>query len=97
RLYEQVKGRFGLPNVLISNAGQGIHEKITEGDPEKWARIIDINLMGALRFVRAFVGEMMQQGKAAYSLSPPPRPTKPTVMEEFIQLPKQRLIWWPRH
>jgi len=65
RLYEQVKGRFGLPNVLISNAGQGIHEKITEGDPEKWARIIDINLMGALRFVRAFVGEMMQQGKGS--------------------------------
>src|SRR5690606_6703376 len=59
-LYSHVLSRYGIPDVLISNAGQGIHEKIAEGDPEKWARVIDINLMGSLRFVRAFLPEMIQ-------------------------------------
>ena len=60
-LYDYVISNFGVPDVLISNAGQGIHEKITEGDPQKWAKVIDINLMGALRFVRAFIPNMMEQ------------------------------------
>jgi len=63
-LYNFVLTRYGIPDVLVANAGQGIHEKITEGDPDKWSRIIEINLMGALRFVRAFLPEMlpMSQG-----------------------------------
>lgn len=62
-LYDYVLSTFGIPEVLISNAGQGIHEKITEGDPQKWAGVVDVNLMGALRFVRAFVPNMMEQQK----------------------------------
>lgn len=65
RLYGVVSSRYGVPDVLISNAGQGIHEKITEGDPEKWAKIIDINLIGALRFVRAFVPDMLTQSQGS--------------------------------
>ncbi len=34
-LYTFVHRQFGVPEVLVSNAGQGIHEKLTEGDPEK--------------------------------------------------------------
>jgi NADP-dependent 3-hydroxy acid dehydrogenase YdfG len=64
-LYTFVHDHFGVPNVLISNAGQGIHEKITEGDPEKWTRIIDINLTGALRFVRAFLPGMLQRSEGS--------------------------------
>ena len=65
RLYDFVTRQIGTPDVLISNAGQGIHEKITEGDPEKWARIIDINLIGALRFVRSFVPDMLQKSQGS--------------------------------
>jgi NADP-dependent 3-hydroxy acid dehydrogenase YdfG len=60
-LYHHVISKYGIPDVLISNAGQGIHEKISEGDPEKWARVIDINLMGSLRFVRTFLPDMLQR------------------------------------
>jgi len=60
RLYDFVTKKIGTPDVLISNAGQGIHEKIGEGDPEKWARIIDINFIGAMRFVRSFLPDMLQ-------------------------------------
>ena len=61
RLYQTVTEHFGVPDVLISNAGVGIHEKLTEGDPDKWARAIDINVMGALRFIRAFLPEMLNR------------------------------------
>jgi NADP-dependent 3-hydroxy acid dehydrogenase YdfG len=60
-LYRYVKQKYGVPDVLISNAGQGIHEKLSEGDPEKWKRVMEVNFLGALRFVRAFVPEMIQK------------------------------------
>lgn len=59
-LYQYVLSQYGIPDVLVSNAGQGIHEKIAEGDPEKWARIIDINLMGSLRLLRSFLPDMLR-------------------------------------
>lgn len=65
QLYDHVLSVYGVPDVLISNAGQGIHERLCDGDPEKWARVIDINLTGALRFVRAFLPEMLEQKKDA--------------------------------
>jgi NADP-dependent 3-hydroxy acid dehydrogenase YdfG len=43
------------PEVLVLNAGQGIHEKLGEGDPEKWAQIVNVNIMGTLRVLRAIL------------------------------------------
>lgn len=60
KLYMWVKKMIGIPQVLVLNAGVGIHEKLTEGDPEKWKKIIDTNLLGSLYTLRAFVPEMMQ-------------------------------------
>lgn len=37
--------------------------KLTEGDPEKWRQVIDTNLLGVLRLVRAFVPGMLEQGR----------------------------------
>lgn len=45
----------GAPKVLVLNAGQGVHEKLREGDPEKWFNIIDLNLCGTLRVLRALL------------------------------------------
>lgn len=59
KLYRYVKDRYGIPDVLISNAGQGIHEKLSEGDPEKWKTVLDVNVVGALRLIRAFLPEMI--------------------------------------
>lgn len=61
-LFTQVQEKPGLPDILICSAGRGIHEKLTEGDPEKWRQIIETNLIGALRIVRAFVPSMQQAG-----------------------------------
>jgi NADP-dependent 3-hydroxy acid dehydrogenase YdfG len=62
-LQAQVQVQLGQPDVLVCSAGQGVHEKLTEGDPEKWRRVIDTNLLGALRLVRAFVPGMVAQGR----------------------------------
>ena len=43
----------GVPKVLVLNAGRGVHEKIREGDPEKWFDIINTNICGTLRVLRA--------------------------------------------
>ncbi|WP_181885170.1 SDR family oxidoreductase [Pontibacter diazotrophicus] len=61
-LFAGVQEKLGTPDILICSAGRGIHEKLTEGDPEKWRQIIDTNLMGALRLIRAFVPGMLEAG-----------------------------------
>jgi NADP-dependent 3-hydroxy acid dehydrogenase YdfG len=63
QLYAAVSQALGTPDILICSAGQGIHEKLTEGDPEKWRKIIEVNLLGALRLVRAFVPGMLAAGQ----------------------------------
>lgn len=60
-LYSWCTEAIGQPEILVINAGRGIQEKLTEGDPEKWQEIINTNLMGALRCIRAFVPAMLKQ------------------------------------
>lgn len=60
-LYKKISSEFGHPDVLVINAARGIQEKLAEGDPEKWQKIIDTNIMGALRTVRAFLPAMLER------------------------------------
>lgn len=60
-LYKKITGEFGHPDVLVINAGRGIQEKLSEGDPDKWQTIIDTNIMGALRTIRAFLPAMLER------------------------------------
>lgn len=62
-LFAGVLDTLGVPDILVCSAGRGIHEKLIEGDPEKWQQVIDVNLMGVLRMVRAFVPGMLAAGK----------------------------------
>ncbi|MFW5968194.1 MAG: SDR family oxidoreductase, partial [Persicimonas sp.] len=52
--YERVVEAFGGLDILVSSAGIGVHERLDEGDPEHWRRVIETNLMGAMRMIRAF-------------------------------------------
>ncbi|PRY05732.1 NADP-dependent 3-hydroxy acid dehydrogenase YdfG [Pontibacter ummariensis] len=63
RLFTGVQEKLGTPDILVCSAGRGIHEKLTEGDPEKWRQVIDTNLLGALRMIRAFVPGMLAKGQ----------------------------------
>ncbi|MBA9075369.1 SDR family oxidoreductase [Rufibacter quisquiliarum] len=61
-LYPHVIQTYGHPDVLVCCAGQGIHEKLTEGDPAKWQKVLDLNIMGTLRLLRAFTPGMLERG-----------------------------------
>jgi len=61
KLFHWYSENFGIPDILILNAGKGIKEKLYEGDPEKWQEVLDINLMGMLRCIRAFVPQMQER------------------------------------
>lgn len=67
-LYSWALDNVGIPDIVILNAGQGIQEKLTEGDPEKWQRILNTNLMGSLRTIRSFVPELekKQRGNVVF-------------------------------
>ncbi|RYG47459.1 SDR family NAD(P)-dependent oxidoreductase [bacterium] len=62
RFYEVVERRVGVPDVVVAAAGVGVHERLDEGDPEKWSQVLESNVTGALRLVRTFVPGMAERG-----------------------------------
>ncbi|MDX1665469.1 MAG: SDR family NAD(P)-dependent oxidoreductase, partial [Candidatus Promineifilaceae bacterium] len=61
-LAEQRAGERAV-DLLVLSAGRGIHQRLPEGDPETWQAIVEINFLGALRLVRAFVPAMIAAGR----------------------------------
>ncbi len=57
--------QLGTPELLVLNAGVGIHEKLREGDPEKWVKVINVNLCGTLRVIRAVL-PFMKKGNVIF-------------------------------
>lgn len=53
---------FGRLDVLVANAGIGLGGSVTQGDEERWARTIDVNVTGAWRMARAVLPEMIRRG-----------------------------------
>lgn len=60
---QEVKNKMGTPDILVCNAGRGIHEKLTEGNPDSWENIFRLNVFSNFRLIRAFVPEMHRQKK----------------------------------
>lgn len=57
--------REGLvPDVLINNAGLAAGlDKLHEGDPDDWDRMIDTNIKGLLNVTRAILPAMVERGR----------------------------------
>lgn len=54
--------RFGRIDILINNAGLAVGlDKLADGQDDDWARMIDTNVFGALRVLRAVVRVMLEQ------------------------------------
>ena len=62
-LSDKIVEQFGQPDILILNAGKGIHEKLTKGDPKLWEEIFHINVFANLWLIRALVPGMQKKGK----------------------------------
>lgn len=55
--------RFGAPGAVFANAGILKYESTLRPDLESWRRSVDINLMGAVNTVDAFLGRMLDGGQ----------------------------------
>jgi NADP-dependent 3-hydroxy acid dehydrogenase YdfG len=59
----RVEDTFGGVDILINNAGIMLPAPIVSADPVDWARMIDVNLTGALHAVRAVLPGMTVRGE----------------------------------
>jgi NAD(P)-dependent dehydrogenase (short-subunit alcohol dehydrogenase family) len=54
-----VRARFGLPDVLVNNAGLFLPGGLLEVEPADFRQQIEVNLTSAFLVTRAFLGDMM--------------------------------------
>jgi NAD(P)-dependent dehydrogenase (short-subunit alcohol dehydrogenase family) len=59
---DRLREEFGRIDVLIANAGVGATTEATELDPEDVARVISVNVLGAVNSVAAVLPEMAARG-----------------------------------
>ena len=58
----RLRDEFGRIDVLIANAGIGSTTDAAELDPEEVARVLSVNVMGAVNSVAAVLPEMIERG-----------------------------------
>jgi NADP-dependent 3-hydroxy acid dehydrogenase YdfG len=62
---EQALARHGRVDVLVNNAGQGLHEPIERIQLEDLRAVLELNVIGALAAMQAVIPAMRQQGAGA--------------------------------
>lgn len=62
RFVERVRSSLGSPDILINAAGVSVHQTVSGHLDEDWQQVIDINLTGPFRMIRACLPEMKSQG-----------------------------------
>ncbi|WP_067703842.1 SDR family oxidoreductase [Nocardia jejuensis] len=61
---ERVHEVFGPVDLVVNSAGVMLPNPITDGREDEWARMIDTNLGGRLRMIRAFVPDLLAAADA---------------------------------
>lgn len=56
---EQVRQRFGRVDVVVANAGVAAGGPLLLADPVAYDRVIEVNLLGSVRTVRAFLPDVV--------------------------------------
>ena len=54
---------FGTIDFVVANAGIGDYSSLSTGDPERWRRVLETNLLGVLHTVRAVFPRMKERGR----------------------------------
>ncbi len=58
----QVRSDLGTPTILVNNAGMHAVEPFLKITPEKWQRLLDVNLTGTFNCCQAVVPDMVEAG-----------------------------------
>ena len=62
RLAATTLERFGRADVLVANAGFGVLDRIADAPIEDLREMIDVNLIGTTRCIKALLPSMLQRG-----------------------------------
>lgn len=60
RVSQEVEARLGPASVLVANAGIAVAATLLDGDPDSYDRVIEVNLLGSVRTVRAFAPQLVR-------------------------------------
>ena len=60
--FEALANQYGMPDILVNSAGVTAHEKICGHDEQSWLDVIEINLSGPFRMIRACMPAMIEKG-----------------------------------
>jgi NADP-dependent 3-hydroxy acid dehydrogenase YdfG len=59
-----VHDAFGRVDLVVNNAGVMLPHPIVDGTADEWQRMIDTNVVGVLRVLRAFTDDLVADGPA---------------------------------
>lgn len=62
---EQVVDRLGRLDVVVANAGIGAAGTVADNEDDEWHRVLDVNLLGVVRTVRAALPYLRRSPSAA--------------------------------
>jgi short-subunit dehydrogenase len=62
RAADEVLSTWGVPDVVVANAGIGYDARFEDTSDEAMRRVLEINVLGVLRTVRPFVTGMVRRG-----------------------------------
>jgi NADP-dependent 3-hydroxy acid dehydrogenase YdfG len=64
-LVERTRGAFGRVDIVVNDAGVSWIKQVAASSPEEIARVVDVNLLGAMLLTRAALPEMLERRHGA--------------------------------
>lgn len=58
---DNLAGTYGYPDILVNSAGVTAHQHVCGHDEQSWLEVIDINLSGPFRMIRACLPKMIER------------------------------------
>ncbi|MFF9085703.1 SDR family oxidoreductase [Streptomyces sp. NPDC014991] len=66
KLAEKVHREYGVPDVLVNNAGIGLSGSFFTTTPDDWRKVLDVNLWGVIHGCRLFGARMAERGQGGH-------------------------------
>lgn len=57
---------YGVPDVVVNNAGIGLAGAFLDTTPEDWKQVLDVNLWGVIHGCRLFARQMVERGQGGH-------------------------------